>query len=104
MSERAEMDALSASNLDWAHVFELPPRDSLEKGFLFGGGKVVQARFVDWFNPFQVPPEIQTWDEWESTLRSFLLKKNYVRPGYDYCLITGTGRGFVFAPRNSRHE
>jgi len=104
MSDRAEIDALRGSALDWAHVFELPHRDSLPGGFLFGGGKPAQALFVDWFNPFHVPPEIQTWDEWESCLREFMAQKRYVKPGFDYCLITGTGRGFVFRAQRKGGE
>ena len=83
---------------NFGRVFELP--EKYPEGYCFNGKQIVQMEMVDWFNPWPGgtisgdPPE--TWEEVVKILRPFLMKKNYVKPGRQYILITDFGESLIF--------
>ena len=84
---------------NFCRVFELP--NQYPEGFLFGEGKQIVFRMVDWFGPipskdFWEGEYPETWEELELTLRNFLKDKVYLRSGFKYILITDFDKSFVF--------
>ena len=91
----AEMKPDDSKN--FCRVFEMP--EAYPKGYCFGGGKTVQMIMVDWFQPW--PPDdfevkCDTWPEVVEILRPWVMKKNYVKPGRRYVLVTEFGEALVF--------
>lgn len=89
---------------NFCRVFELP--DEYPSGFCFGGGRPVQMKMVDWFNPWP-PPKGEyfgladmTWTEVCAMLLPFLRGKNYVQPGKQYLVLTDFGGSLVFSASN----
>jgi len=84
--------------LNFCRVFEIPKR--YPEGFLFAGGKDVIFKMIDWFNPIPAEhffnDEVKEWDHYVPMIRNFVLKKDYVKDGCSYILITDFGESIVF--------
>ena len=84
---------------NFCRVFELPTE--YPEGFCFGGGRYVDFKMVDWFQP--IPREnvwednIKDWAEYVLLLKDFLKDKRYVKPDRKYLLITDFGESFIFS-------
>ena len=80
---------------NFCRVFEIPER--FPEGFCFGGGKSVEFKMVDWFNPW--PPDYDasdglkdiTIDEWRNEVSKFVGMKRYIKAGRRYLVITDFG-------------
>ena len=78
---------------NFCRVFELP--NNFPEGFLFGGGKPVTFKMIDWFNP--IPEEgPDKWEDIVPMLKEFLKKKRYIVPGKKYIVITDFDEAFIF--------
>lgn len=72
---------------NFCRVFEMP--EQYPQGFCFGGGKDVNFKMVDWFNP--VPNDIMddfSWEEWSTKLSAFIKGKTYYKKGRTYLVFT----------------
>jgi hypothetical protein len=68
------------------HVYELPERNALAKGFAFLN--------VDWFGGTYAPGEDATREQIETMLRA----KRYIKPGKRYLVLGSPGYTFVLEP------
>lgn len=73
------------------HVYELPERQELAKGFAFNGGNTIGFLNVDWFS---TPPNPPSREEVEAFVRG----KRYVKPGRRYLVLGSPGHTFVIEP------
>lgn len=85
-------------NNNFCRVFEYPT--NFPTGFLFGGGKPVTMKMVDWFNPISQDDitnnDIKPWSEYVPELREFLSQKMYIRPNKQYIVVTNFNESFSF--------
>jgi len=86
---------------NFCRIFELP--EEYPNEYCFNGGHFVPFLMVDWFSPipFTEFPEYggngpEPWEVYEPMLLIFLKKKQYVKPGREYLVITNFGESFVF--------
>lgn len=90
---------------NFCRVFELPLE--YPPGFCFAGGIPVVFTMVDWFNPWPAHYPLSSfmeeenypnsWEECKEGLKSFLLKKQYLRPGRQYLLVTDFGETIMYS-------
>lgn len=87
---------ICSSDQNFCRIFELPVK--FPTGFCFGGPLPTTFGMVDWFYPVQDEDQEKDWEsEVVPLLREFLSKKQYVRPGRQYLLLTDFGKSFVFS-------
>ncbi len=84
-----------ASQETFYHVYELPDRGDLAKGFAFNGGNPISFLNVDWFNGI---PAFIGGPETEEMLRENLRTKKYIKPGKRYLVLGSPGFTFVMEP------
>ncbi len=91
---------------NFCRVFEIP--EIFPNGFLFGGGKEVAFKMVDWFNPIPGDDirndEVKHWPEYVPMLRDFLSVKKYLKEDRSYLLLTDFGESFVFRKGESEEK
>ena len=85
-------------------VFELPADYPSE--FCPAGGLEVNFRMVDWFNPINpvdiAHGNVKDWAEYATMLEDFIAKKNYIKPGRKYLLITGFDELIIVGDSNDQ--
>lgn len=83
---------------NFCRVFEMP--ETFPSGSLFGGGKHVGMKMVDWFYPINSDEisqgDVRSWEDYTKELIPFLQKKSYVKPGRQYVLVTRFNKSLVF--------
>jgi len=92
---------------NFCRVFELPER--YPNGFCFDGGKPVEMLMVDWFYPMPsdvalsvTGKKMPTWDEHKKHLKEFVSKKNYIKKGKAYLIITEFGESMIIGNQSIR--